>query len=98
VTQVSDTVKFIRNNLVESTANRDRVVFAQTPQIFLVKILRDAYAKAGQDGFAATDDAALVENLGWRVSVVPGERDNIKITTLVDLFWAEKILEGVTNK
>jgi 2-C-methyl-D-erythritol 4-phosphate cytidylyltransferase len=89
---VNDTVKFVRNNLIESTADRAHIMFAQTPQIFSRKILEDAYAKAEKDGFSGTDDASLVENIGYRVTVAAGDPDNIKITTSMDVFLAEKML------
>jgi 2-C-methyl-D-erythritol 4-phosphate cytidylyltransferase len=88
---VNDTVKFVRNKLIENTANRDHIMFAQTPQIFSRKILTDAYAKAEKEGFSGTDDASLVENIGYRVTVENGDQRNIKITTPVDIFLAEKL-------
>ena len=91
---VSDTVKFVRNKLIESTADREHVMFAQTPQIFSRKILADAYEKAEKDGFLGTDDAALVENIGYRVAVAEGDPANIKITTPLDVILAEKLLGG----
>jgi 2-C-methyl-D-erythritol 4-phosphate cytidylyltransferase len=91
---VNDTVKFVRNKLIESTADREHVMFAQTPQIFSRKILADAYAKAEKDGFLGTDDASLVENVGYRVTAVEGDPINIKITTPLDVILAEKLLGG----
>ncbi|MDR3349386.1 MAG: 2-C-methyl-D-erythritol 4-phosphate cytidylyltransferase [Acidaminococcales bacterium] len=91
---IHDTVKFVRNNLIESTADRAHVMFAQTPQIFSRKIIADAYAKAENEGFFGTDDASLVENVGYRVAVAEGDPCNIKITTAMDIFLAEKLLGG----
>jgi 2-C-methyl-D-erythritol 4-phosphate cytidylyltransferase len=61
--------------------------------------LLDAYARAGQEGFAATDDAALLEKYGYHVRVVDGETSNIKITFREDLVMAEALLRmrGSTN-
>jgi 2-C-methyl-D-erythritol 4-phosphate cytidylyltransferase len=64
----------------------------QTPQVFRADLIRDAYREAAQNGWSGTDDASLVERLGTRVSVVAGERSNIKVTTAEDLLWAEWFL------
>jgi 2-C-methyl-D-erythritol 4-phosphate cytidylyltransferase len=53
----------------------------QTPQAFRAAALRSAHAGGGE----ATDDGALVEAAGGRVVVVPGEPDNVKVTTPADL-------------
>ena len=52
----------------------------QTPQVFDRETLVEAYMRAFEDGFEATDDSQLIERLGIPVAVVPGERDNIKLT------------------
>lgn len=88
VIPVNDTVKIIRNELVERTADRSKVVLVQTPQIFSLPILVNAYEKAAQEGFRGTDDASLVENYGCRVAVVEGSKENFKITTPEDVVWA----------
>ena len=66
------------------------IVLAQTPQVFRKKLLEEAYAKRA--GFAATDDAQLVERIGGKVHVVPGSPLNLKITTKDDLRLAEQVL------
>ena len=88
VIPVSDTVKLVRNNLVQTTADRSKVALVQTPQIFSRRILNAAYENAYKEGFSGTDDASVVENFGCRVSVVEGEKGNIKITTPEDVIWA----------
>jgi 2-C-methyl-D-erythritol 4-phosphate cytidylyltransferase len=82
---VSETIKRVRDGLVEATVDRAGLCAAQTPQAFRADILREAHDKARRDGVAATDDAMLVERLGHRVRVVPGLADNVKITTPEDL-------------
>ncbi len=67
---------------VRATVERAGLVAVQTPQVFRVEVLRRAYA---QKDLTSTDDAQLVERLGERVVVVPGERRNIKITLPDDL-------------
>jgi len=89
---ILDTVKRIRHEgdvtIVGSTEVRDELVTVQTPQAFA----RDALVRAHANGDEATDDAALVEALGGRVVVVPGELDNLKITVPGDLATASSIV------
>jgi 2-C-methyl-D-erythritol 4-phosphate cytidylyltransferase len=87
---VTDTVKRIdRDNIVVETPERSTLVAVQTPQAFRASVLRDAHRGQGD----ATDDAALVEALGRRVVVVPGEHNNRKITHIDDLSWARELAE-----
>jgi 2-C-methyl-D-erythritol 4-phosphate cytidylyltransferase len=87
----SDTVKVVSEDLfVKKTPPRERLWSVQTPQIFRFDIINEAYSKAQGD---VTDDATLVENLGYRVRVFPGSRANIKVTTPDDLPVAESILK-----
>jgi 2-C-methyl-D-erythritol 4-phosphate cytidylyltransferase len=68
---------------VRGTLNRERLVLAQTPQVFQYEILKKAFAKAREDGFMGTDESSLVERLETvEISVVPGSERNIKITRL----------------
>ncbi|SMC16776.1 2-C-methyl-D-erythritol 4-phosphate cytidylyltransferase [Desulfacinum hydrothermale DSM 13146] len=83
-----DTVKLVRDGLVETTLNRRRVWLVQTPQVFRRDVLTAAYDRTLQEGLSATDDAALVERCGVSVAVVEGERTNVKITCPEDLHWA----------
>jgi len=82
---VAETVKRVRDGLVETTVDRAGLWAVQTPQAFRAEILREAHDKARRDGVAGTDDAMLVERLGHRVRVVPGLARNVKITTPDDL-------------
>jgi 2-C-methyl-D-erythritol 4-phosphate cytidylyltransferase len=82
---VTETVKRVRDGLVEVTVDRAGLWTVQTPQAFRAEILREAHDKARRDGVAGTDDAMLVERLGHRVRVVPGVAGNVKITTPDDL-------------
>ncbi|MDM7925564.1 MAG: 2-C-methyl-D-erythritol 4-phosphate cytidylyltransferase [bacterium] len=85
------TVKRGGGDRVEETLDRRLLWEAQTPQAFRAGILVRAYESAMKDGFAATDDAALVERLGLPVEVVEGEETNIKITTPFDWIVAERL-------
>jgi 2-C-methyl-D-erythritol 4-phosphate cytidylyltransferase len=82
---VRETVKRVRDDLVETTLERAGLWLIQTPQAFRRELLWEAHDKARRDGYAGTDDAVLVERLGGRVSVVPGLPENLKITTPGDL-------------
>lgn len=88
-----DTVKQVQRHTVRATLNRDRLVLAQTPQVFKAEILRKAYEKAREDGFQATDESSLVEHLEQvEVMVVPGSDRNIKITRPTDIELARLFL------
>jgi 2-C-methyl-D-erythritol 4-phosphate cytidylyltransferase len=86
---VSDTLKRVDDGArVVETVAREHLVAVQTPQAFRVEALRDAH----RTGQSATDDAALVEQHGGCVVVVPGEVANFKITAPVDLDLAAALL------
>ncbi|SIJ31873.1 Putative 2-C-methyl-D-erythritol 4-phosphate cytidylyltransferase [Mycobacteroides abscessus subsp. bolletii] len=93
---VADTIKSIDiHGDVIGTPDRAGLRAVQTPQGFAADVLRRAYAAAGD---IATDDAALVEQIGESVHVVEGDRLAFKITTTLDMTLAEAILsatEGV---
>jgi 2-C-methyl-D-erythritol 4-phosphate cytidylyltransferase len=78
---ITDTLKRVDGRRVMGTVDRSLLVAVQTPQAFGAEILRQAHSH----GADATDDAALVEALGGSVVVVPGDPDNLKITTQTDL-------------
>jgi 2-C-methyl-D-erythritol 4-phosphate cytidylyltransferase len=82
---IAETVKRVRDGLVEVTLDRDGLWAVQTPQAFRAAVLREAHDKARRDGFVGTDEAMLVERLGHPVRVVPGLTENVKITTPDDL-------------
>lgn len=70
--------------------DRTRLRIVQTPQVFRSWLLREAYAVDYRPGF--TDDASVVEAAGYPVSLAPGERSNIKLTTPEDFTIAEALL------
>jgi 2-C-methyl-D-erythritol 4-phosphate cytidylyltransferase len=86
---VTDTLKRVDDVRVTATVDRMGLVAVQTPQAFRADILRDAHAT----GADATDDAALVEELGGTVVVVPGDPRNLKVTGPADLMIAAALLE-----
>lgn len=92
---VIDTIKSASpDGSVAGTVDRSNLYAVQTPQTFQTALLREAYARAFEEGFCATDDAALVERMGRTVGIVPGSYDNIKITTPSDLELATMKLGG----
>lgn len=92
---VKDTIKIAQSDgTVLQTLERKSLYQAQTPQTFQAPLIKEAYLKAREDGFAGTDDASLVERLGRKVHILPGAYTNIKITTMEDLLLAELILKG----
>ena len=74
-----------------SPVDRSRYVAVQTPQIFHSEVLKEAYGKAYSPSF--TDDASVVEAAGFPVTLVPGERTNLKITTFEDIRLAGLLTE-----
>jgi 2-C-methyl-D-erythritol 4-phosphate cytidylyltransferase len=88
-----DTVKQVHRNKVRSTLPRERLVLTQTPQVFRLDLLRQAFAKAREDVFIGTDESSLVERLEKvEVSVVLGNDRNIKITKPTDMELARLYL------
>lgn len=89
-----DTLKMVdRDNFVGQTLDRSSIVAVQTPQVFKYNELLRAYEYAYEEGFMATDDSSLFEKYIGRVKVVPGNYNNIKITTPEDLIIAEGLLK-----
>lgn len=87
---INETVKRVRQDVVEATLDRSELWSVQTPQAFRADLLREAHEKARRDGVVGTDDAMLVERLGHPVRVVRGLPENVKITTPEDLRRARR--------
>jgi 2-C-methyl-D-erythritol 4-phosphate cytidylyltransferase/2-C-methyl-D-erythritol 2,4-cyclodiphosphate synthase len=79
---------------VAATLDRRELWLAQTPQGFRRELLLRAYAAAGAEASAATDECALVERLGAPVTLVPGEPGNFKITSPEDVARARALTES----
>jgi 2-C-methyl-D-erythritol 4-phosphate cytidylyltransferase len=91
--QLKDTVKRVDlAGKVLETPPRERLRAIQTPQIFDRGILEEAHLNALSAGYYGTDDASLLEWMGYPVQVVEGLQENIKVTTPEDLWLAERIL------
>ena len=76
---------------IAATVPRDDLWEAQTPQVFRRELIVDAFSRRGTT--PVTDDAQLVENIGYPVKIVPSDRSNLKITTASDLVLARLLLE-----
>ncbi len=94
VVPVTDVVETLRHISPEggpsATVPRSDYRLVQTPQIFSAPLLRQAYNQPYTDFF--TDDASVVERFGHSVTLVQGNRENIKITTPFDLMIAPALL------
>lgn len=85
VIPIVDTLKRVKDREVVETVSREGLVRVQTPQAFRSAALVRAHRDADLRGGEATDDSMLLERVGLRVAIVPGEPGNIKITTPEDL-------------
>ncbi|MBP3906617.1 MAG: 2-C-methyl-D-erythritol 4-phosphate cytidylyltransferase [Peptostreptococcaceae bacterium] len=90
---VKDTIKVVDSdgNIVD-TPNRSLLWSVQTPQSFKYEIITKAYEYAYSNDYYGTDDAMLVEHIGYNVKMIEGSYDNIKITTEEDLHFGIQIL------
>ncbi len=84
VVPVKDTIR--QGDFDESiTLKREALWAVQTPQGFNTELIKEAHSFAENSGFQGTDDASLVENLGFNITLVDGDFGNIKITVKEDL-------------
>jgi 2-C-methyl-D-erythritol 4-phosphate cytidylyltransferase len=77
--------------LTSKTVPRNDYCLVQTPQCFDIQLLKAANRQSYNDGF--TDDASVVEAYGFDVTLVDGNRENIKITTPFDMKIAESLIK-----
>jgi 2-C-methyl-D-erythritol 4-phosphate cytidylyltransferase len=92
--EVNETVREVMNE-GNRQLNRNNIKLIQTPQVFIVEILKKAYELPFSAEF--TDDASVIEKAGNKINLVNGEKQNIKITTELDLKIAEYFLANVQN-
>ena len=90
VIPVVETVRHLLSNKKSVTVPRDEYRLVQTPQTFDIQLLKAANRQPYNDGF--TDDASVVESYGHAITLVEGNRENIKITTPYDLKIAEVLI------
>ena len=92
VIPVVETIRHLEKHIQSSkTVPRDEYRLVQTPQVFDIQLHKRAYNQPYNDGF--TDDASVVESMGYSIILVGGNRENIKITTPFDLIVAEAIVK-----
>lgn len=89
--QPTDSVRMLVDAGTTSAIDRSKLFLIQTPQTFKIEQLRKAYQQPYRNEF--TDDASVVERAGFQVHVIPGERENIKVTFKEDLVIASLFLE-----
>ena len=85
-----DSIRFI-DSVVNKPVDRNKYKLIQTPQAFDCNLIKKAYEQSWDEFL--TDDASLVEKLGIKINLVPGNRENIKITSQIDI----KIAEALSN-
>jgi 2-C-methyl-D-erythritol 4-phosphate cytidylyltransferase len=90
--RVKDTMKVVRDGIIEETIDRELLWSIQTPQAFRFDLLEEAEDVAEKVGFLGTDEAMLVERLGYKIHVVESSYENVKMTTKEDLLFGEAIL------
>lgn len=99
VVPVVETVRMIEDEGAghppSRTVPRDKYRLVQTPQAFDIQLHKRAYRQPFSETF--TDDASVVEALGHDITLVEGNRENIKITTPFDLIVAEALLSAATS-
>ena len=89
VIPVVETVRHLEGD-TSVTVPRDQYRLVQTPQTFDIQLLKAANRQPYNEGF--TDDASVVESFGYEITLVEGNRENIKITTPYDLKIAEVLI------
>ena len=88
---VQDTIKEAgQGGLIVNTPDRSMLYAAQTPQVFPTDMLKRAHTEAPPD--LLLDDASLFEALGWPVHIFEGDPSNLKVTTPIDVAFAEAVL------
>lgn len=90
VTDPVESIRRITENGRSTAVERSAYKLVQTPQVFSGRLLKNAYEQPYRSVY--TDDASVVENFGHPVTLFPGNRENIKITTPFDLQLAEILL------
>jgi len=85
-----DSIRFL-DSKVNHPVDRNKYKLIQTPQAFNCAVIKNAYKQPWEEAF--TDDASVVEKLGVKINLVLGNRENIKITSQIDI----KIAEALSN-
>ncbi len=91
VTDSVDSLRQLTEDGGSIALERKNIKLVQTPQVFQTRLLKKAYEQPYRESF--TDDASVVEALGAQITLTPGNRENIKITTPFDLSIAQMLLK-----
>ena len=94
---VKNTIKVVKDNIVDHTPKRSDLWAIQTPQGMKANIFRSCYTSLKNEDFLGTDESMIAEYYGYKVKVVKGDYKNIKITTPEDLEIAEVFYKGRTT-
>ena len=97
--KATDTVKLVtRGSRVQKTLDRNKIWLAQTPQTFKKKELNKALLSAQKKNIIGTDEAMIMEEMGYSIGIVEGSNRNIKITTKEDWRYAESIMSVTSSQ
>ena len=89
-----DSLKLVDDkDTVTGSVDREQVLRVQTPQVFEADLIKGALSYAAEKKLPLTDDCSAAELMGIQAHVVPGEEDNIKLTTPRDMLFAAAILK-----
>ena len=94
LTPVVDTLKLADNSEVQQTVNREGLFLAQTPQMFKFSVLIKALENIVCNNMHITDEAEAVAQIGGKVKIIIGSKNNIKITVADDLQLANYYIEN----
>jgi len=91
---VTDSIESIRllTDVGSQSVDRQKYKMVQTPQVFHFSKLIESYSQPYEESF--TDDASVYEKAGYKVSLAQGNRENIKITTPMDLIIGEALMSA----
>ncbi|MBP1540260.1 MAG: 2-C-methyl-D-erythritol 4-phosphate cytidylyltransferase [Prevotella sp.] len=89
VVPVVDTLRIVGDGNGSHNVDRSQFRAVQTPQVFSIGLLREAFRQQWRSEF--TDDASVVEGIGVKIGMVEGNRENIKLTTPLDMLIAEEL-------
>lgn len=90
---VTDTIHVVEGQKIAATLDRAKLVAAQTPQCFRLRLLVEILERASLDNEFGTDEAGLAARYGFDVAVVPGDPLNFKITHPHDFAAAAAVIE-----
>ena len=93
----TDTIKRVMEDQILETIPREKIWRAQTPQVFSKSALQEALELAKSEDIQGTDEASLLERIGYQVGFVEGSSMNIKITTEEDWVFAEAIYKQLNE-